>query len=66
LVAERMAYTVELAIFRTHTFGSNELTWRMSGEDASRELAPYLGIRLLTEEVQEMLEPMLGSFLPFL
>lgn len=66
LVAERMAYSLELAIFRAAEFGTEELTWRMSEEDTTRELSPYLGIRLVTEEVQEMLEPMLGSFAPFL
>jgi hypothetical protein len=66
LVAEKMAYSLELAIFRAAAFGTEQLTWRMSDEEAIRELSPYLGIRLLTEEVQEMLEPMLGSFGPFL
>lgn len=66
LVAERMALSIEHAIFQAPTLGCDELTWRMSDEDATRELAPYLGMRLLTEEVQEMLEPMVGSFIPFL
>ena len=66
LVAERMAYSIELVIFRAAAFGTDALTWRMSDEEAVRELSPYLAIRLLTEEVQEMLEPMLGSFAPFL
>lgn len=66
LVAERMAHSLELAIFRAASFGTDELTWRMSDEEAIRELSPYIAIRLLTEEVQEMLEPMLGSFGPFL
>jgi hypothetical protein len=66
LVAERMAYSLELVIFRAASFGTDQLTWRMSDEEAIRELSPYIAIRLLTEEVQEMLEPMLGSFGPFL
>lgn len=66
LVAERMAHSLEMAIFKAAAFGTDELTWRMSDEDATRELAPYLASRLLTEEVQEMLEPMLGGFVEFL
>lgn len=66
LVAERMAHSVELTIFKAAQFGTDELTWRMSDLEAARELAPTLATRLLPEEVQEMLEPMLGALHQFL
>lgn len=65
LVGERFADLVERVAFKAPEFGSEDLTWRMSEQDAARELAPVFGIRLIPEEVQEMFEPMLGCFAPF-
>lgn len=65
LVAERMAFCIERVIFKAAEFGSDELTWRMTADEATAELAPVLGVRLLTDEVQEMLEPMLGCLAEF-
>ncbi len=65
LVGERFADLVEKVAFKAPEYGSDELTWRMSEQDAARELAPMFGIRLMPDEVQEMLEPMLGCFAPF-
>jgi len=66
LVAERVAHSIEHVIFKAPQFGTDELTWRMTDDEAAAELAPVIGIRLVTEEVQEMLEPMLGCLAPFL
>lgn len=65
LVGERFADLVEKVAFKAPEYGSDDLTWRMSEQDAARELAPMFGIRLIPEEVQEMFEPMLGCFAPF-
>ncbi|MGH9875537.1 MAG: hypothetical protein ACRD9S_24030, partial [Pyrinomonadaceae bacterium] len=65
LVAERFADLIEKVGFKSPEYGSEELTWRMSEQEAARELAPVFSIRLIPEEVQEMLEPMLGCFGPF-
>ncbi|MDB5712257.1 MAG: hypothetical protein JWL96_4327, partial [Sphingomonas bacterium] len=43
-----------------------EKTWRMSVKDATSALASLFAIRLLTEEVQEMLAPMMDDFELFL
>ncbi|MFH1738036.1 MAG: NACHT domain-containing protein [bacterium] len=66
LVAERMALTIERVVFKAPEFGTDEKTWRMTEDEAAAELAPVIGPRLITEEVQEMLEPMLGCLEPFL
>ncbi|MEA2233885.1 MAG: hypothetical protein QOD83_3701 [Solirubrobacteraceae bacterium] len=65
LVAEEIAEQVERASFLVPEFGSREPAWRMSAAEASGALAGVLGIRLLPEEIQEMMEPMLGSVLAF-
>jgi hypothetical protein len=65
LAAENIAERVERASFVIPEFGSKEPAWRMSAAEASTALAEVLGIRLLTDEIQEMLEPMLGAVLPF-
>jgi hypothetical protein len=65
LAAENIAERVERVSFMVPEFGSKEPAWRMSTAEASTALAEVLGIRLLTEEIQEMLEPMLGAVLPF-
>jgi hypothetical protein len=65
LVAEKFADLIERVAFKAPDYASDEVTWRMSEQDAARELAPILGIRLIPEEVQEMFEPMLGCFGPF-
>ncbi|HWB04499.1 MAG TPA: NACHT domain-containing protein [Verrucomicrobiales bacterium] len=64
LVGERIAELVERVAFKAPDFGK-ELTWRMSEQEAARELSPVLANRLVPEEVQEMFEPMLGCFGPF-
>lgn len=66
LVAEKMAHCIERVTFKAPEFGSDELTWRMTSQEAASELAPVIGLRLITEEVQEMIEPMLGCLIPFL
>ena len=66
LVAEKMAESIEHIIFKTNQYGSEELSWKISHFDAALKLAPVIGTRLITEEVQEMLEPMLGCLSPFL
>jgi hypothetical protein len=66
LVGERIADSIEKVAFKSPDYGSDELTWRMSEQEAGRELAPIFGIRPLPEEVQEMFEPMLGCFGPFI
>jgi hypothetical protein len=60
LAAEHIAETVERTAFKVEEFGSPEPTWRMSTGDATAELASVFASRLVTPEVQEMLEPMLG------
>jgi hypothetical protein len=65
LVAEHVAETVERAAFKAAEFGSPEPTWRMSDGDATAELAAVFASRLITPEVQEMLEPMLGRVRTF-
>jgi hypothetical protein len=65
LVAEHIAETVERVAFKAAEFGSAELTWRMSEGDATAQLAAVFASRLITPEVQEMLEPMLGRVRTF-
>jgi hypothetical protein len=65
LAAENIAERVERVSHLVPEFGSKEPAWRMSTSEASTALAEVLGIRLLTDEIQEMLEPMLGAVLPF-
>jgi hypothetical protein len=60
LVAEHIAETIERTSFKAAQFGSDEPTWRMSPGDATTALASIFASRLLTPEVQEMFEPMLG------
>jgi hypothetical protein len=66
LMAEHLAFCIEKIIFKAPEFGSDRLTWRMSDQEAVAELAPIIGIRLITDEILEMLEPMLGCLVPFL
>lgn len=66
LVAEQLADHVERVTFKVQEYGSEEMAWRMSGQEAAAQLAPAIGIRPITEEVQEMLEPMLGGLAEFL
>lgn len=65
LVAERMALSVEHVSFVTEQYGTTEKTWRMTDQEAASELAPFLSLRLIPEDVQEMLEPMLGCLKEF-
>jgi hypothetical protein len=65
LAAESIAERVERASFLVEEFGSDTPAWRMSSTEASSALAEVLAIRLLPEEIQEMLEPMLGAVLKF-
>ena len=65
LVAEHIAETIERLAFKAAEFGLAEPTWRMSPSDATTELASIFASRLLTPEVQEMLEPMLGCVQSF-
>jgi len=66
LVAEHIAHSIERVVYQVPDYGETEASWRMSLDEASSTLAGVFGIRLLTEEVQEMLEPMLGCLDPFL
>lgn len=66
LVAEHLADHIERVTFKIQEYGCEELAWRMSDQEAATQLAPVIGIRPITEEVQEMLEPMLGSLVEFL
>jgi hypothetical protein len=65
LAAENIAEQVERASFKVLEYDSQAPAWRMSDVEASTALAEVLGIRLLPEEIQEMLEPMLGAVLRF-
>ena len=61
-VAERFAFTIERVAFKSKEYGSGDLTWRMSLKEALGELSSLIAIRVITAEVQEMLEPMLVNF----
>lgn len=64
--AERIATDIERVCFQTEQWGSKEKAWQMSPPEATRQLASLFAARLLTAQVQEMLEPMLGDFEVFL
>ncbi|WP_029007485.1 NACHT domain-containing protein [Azospirillum halopraeferens] len=64
--AETIATKIEEVCFRVAQWGGEEETWRMSAKEATTALAGLFAVRLLTAEVQEMLEPMLDDFLTFL
>jgi hypothetical protein len=61
LTAEHAAQVVERVSFKAPDY-DGAMTWRMTTTEACSELSPVLGLRLLSDEVQEMLEPMLGCF----
>lgn len=65
LAAESIAEHVEKVSFKVQEFGSQASAWRMSSGEAAAALGEILGTRLLPEEIQEMLEPMLGAVLEF-
>ena len=65
LVAEYLAGIVGEVCHKVEGYSSEEKTWMMSDEEAASALAPALATRLLPQEVQEMLEPMLGGFKEF-
>ena len=60
--AESIATVLEKVCFKGEQWGADEKTWTMSIHDGTRELASLFAVRLLTAEVQEMLEPMLSDF----
>jgi hypothetical protein len=62
LTAEHIALTVERVTFEAPEYGSDQVTWRMTETEAAAEMAKCVANRLVTAEVQEMLEPMLGDF----
>jgi hypothetical protein len=62
LTAEHIALTVERVTFEAPEYGSDQVTWRMTEAEAAAEMAKCVANRLVTPEVQEMLEPMLGDF----
>lgn len=64
--AEKIATSIEQVCFKGAEWGVAEQTWRMSVNEATAALANLFAIKLLTPEVQEMLEPMLGDFGAFL
>jgi hypothetical protein len=63
--AEQIAIGVERTCFQSEQWGADEKTWAMSVHDAVHLLGSLFAIRLLTAEVQEMLEPMLDDFKAF-
>jgi len=65
LVAEHLAGLVESVIQKVEEWDTSELTWRRDEAAAVDLLAPALAIRPLPQEVQEMLEPMLGVLVAF-
>jgi hypothetical protein len=65
-VAEKIARTIEKVAFKSEEYDSAELTWRMSIKEAIGEVSALTGMRVITAEVQEMLEPMLADFRVFL
>jgi hypothetical protein len=65
-VAEKLAHFMEKISFKSSEYDSNILTWRMSAKEATADLSSLLSIRIMTVEVQEMLEPMLADFKSFL
>jgi NACHT domain len=65
LAAEQIAFSIERVTFEAPEFGRAGLSWRMSEGEAAREVALFAAIRLLTDEIQEMLEPMLGDYAGF-
>ena len=65
-IAEKIATSIEQVCFKGTAWGAEEPTWRMSVNEATAALAGLFAIKLLTPEVQEMLEPMLGDFNAFL
>lgn len=64
--AETIATKIEEACFQVAQWGGEDDTWRMSATEAISSLASLFAVRLLTAEVQEMLEPMLDDFLAFM
>lgn len=64
LVAEKLASAVDRVCHRVIDVDGQE-SWQLSTSHASAECARLFGIRLLSSEVQEMLDPMLGTFSEF-
>lgn len=64
--AETIATKIEEACFRVLQWGGEDETWRMSATEVTSSLASLFAVRLVTAEIQEMLEPMLDDFLAFL
>ena len=64
--AEQIATGIERACFKTKQWGADKETWGISTHDSTRLFSSLFAMRLLTAEVQEMLEPMLGDFSAFL
>lgn len=64
LVAEKLARVVEEVTYQvTDLDGAS--AWRKDLREASRSCAAFLGIRVVTAELQEMVEPMLGAYTLF-
>ncbi len=64
-VAEKIARTLEKVSFKSQEYDSDHLTWRMSVKEAIGEISTLTSMRIITAEVQEMLEPMLADFKEF-
>lgn len=64
-VAEKFARKIEEVSFKAQNYDS-KVTWRMSVKEALSELSSLIAMRVITAEVQEMLEPMLSDFKEFL
>jgi hypothetical protein len=64
LVAELVARTIDRITHRIDDFESKE-TWQLGAQEATQSIAEMLAVRVIPREVQEMLEPMMGSFIAF-
>lgn len=64
LVAERMAQTIEEVSYKVEDL-DGQRSWRRDIDAAISRCASVFGVRQISVEVQEMLEPMLGCFSQF-
>lgn len=60
LAAEHIAETIERTAHKVTGYGAAKPTWHLSESDTTAALASVFASRLVTPEVQEMFEPMLG------
>lgn len=65
LAAEHIVETIERTAHKVTGYGAAKPTWQLSEGDATAALASVFASRLVTPEVQEMFEPMLGCVQAF-